>query len=121
MNFVAESDEQLIIVTGPNNEALAAFRSTLTDVAPDTKNRIKVLLNNQLLTADVDFSKRHVKCFLVMPRASRTLVYIKGDDASMSTELKHICRDENNQWSIERGKGADVTLYSQIYAYASSA
>ena len=116
MTFVAESDEQLIIVTGPNDEALADFRSTLTAVAPDTKNRIKVLLNNQLRNSGVDFRKRHVKCFLVMPRASRTFVYIKGDEASMSTELDHICCDENNQWNIERGKGADITLYSQIYA-----
>ena len=106
MSSVAENDEEPIILTGPNADALQNFENTLAHVAPEISSQhreLRKLIGKQLIEEHLDFS--HVKCFLVMPRASRTLVYLEGDRSSMYQELKHMCATKNDEWNnITRGK-----------------
>ena len=105
MSSVAENDKGPIILAGPNVEALDDFRNTLSEVLAQTQeikerpNDIRVLLGKELLKQNLDSS---VKCFLVMPCASRTLIYLEGDRSSMYQELKHMCCDDG-QWNYHRG------------------
>ncbi|XP_062507171.1 uncharacterized protein LOC134183602 [Corticium candelabrum] len=104
MSSVAENDKGPIILAGPNVEALDDFRNTLSEVLAQTQeikerpNDIRVLLGKELLKQNLDSS---VKCFLVMPCASRTLIYLEGDRSSMYQELKHMCCDDG-QWNYHR-------------------
>ncbi|XP_062507278.1 uncharacterized protein LOC134183702 isoform X2 [Corticium candelabrum] len=88
-----DNEEGPILVTGPNDEALDIFNSTLMEVAsPEIKERDReprVLASYELLRKDLNF--RDAKYFLVMPRASRTLVYIEGHRSSMYKEIQHMC------------------------------
>lgn len=105
MSSVAEDNEGPIILTGPNEEALHEFSNTLMRVAsPEIKKRDRerrVLSGQELLRGKIDFSR--AKCFLVMPRANRTLVYIQGDRSSMYREIEHMC-STCNQEGNKRGK-----------------
>ena len=98
-----DNEEGPILVTGPNAEALAIFNSTLMEVAsPEIKERDReprVFAGNKLLRENLNFS--NAKCFLVMPRASRTLVYIEGDRSSMYKEIQRMCSTKDGK---ERGK-----------------
>ncbi|XP_062507071.1 uncharacterized protein LOC134183523 isoform X2 [Corticium candelabrum] len=95
-----------IILVGSNMDALEAFNNTLAGFVPTYKTTNgQRYLGNELLRANLDFS--YAKCFLVMPRTSRSLVYIEGDSCSMYQEVKHICLD-NGEWHTER---AFVVLY----------
>ncbi|XP_062507254.1 uncharacterized protein LOC134183684 [Corticium candelabrum] len=100
MSSVAENDKEPIILTGPNADALQDFENTLAHVAPEISSQhreLRKLIGKQLIEEHLDFS--HVKCFLVMPRASRTLVYLEGDRSSMYQELKLMCATKNDEWN----------------------
>ena len=105
MSSVTESDKEPIILTGPNDDALQDFRKTLTAIAPEILQKgrnLRILVGKKLFEENLNLS--HCKCFLVMPRASRTLVYLEGDRTSMYQELKHMCLTNGHKWDIERGK-----------------
>ncbi|XP_062507233.1 uncharacterized protein LOC134183662 isoform X2 [Corticium candelabrum] len=103
MSSVTESDKEPIILAGPNDDALQDFRRTLTDIAPEILQKgrnLRILVGKKLFEENLNLS--HCKCFLVMPRASRTRVYIEGDRTSMYQELKHMCLTSDDKWDIER-------------------
>ena len=115
-----DNEEGPILVTGPNDEALDIFNSTLMEVAsPEIKERDReprVLASYELLRKDLNF--RDAKYFLVMPRASRTLVYIEGHRSSMYKEIQHMC--STNKDGKKRGKSLNYVsrktfgLYQKI-------
>ena len=105
MSSVIESDKEPIILAGPNDDVLRDFRRTLADIAPETVQKgrnLRMLVGKKLFEESLNLS--HCRCFLVMPRASRTLVYIEGDRSSMYQVLKHMCLTNDDKWDIERGK-----------------
>ena len=111
-----DNKEGPILVAGPNAEALDLFNSTLMKVAsPEIKKRDRerrVLAGNELLRENLNLSD--TKCFLVMPYASRTLVYIEGDRSSMYKEIQHMCSTKDG---TERGKSLNYICHKAFGLY----
>ena len=99
MSSVGEDNEEPILLTGPNEETLHEFSNTLIHVAfPEITKRNRerrVISGQKLLKEKLDNSDG--KCFLVMPCATRNLVYIEGNRCSMYQEIKHICSAEEGK------------------------
>ncbi|XP_062506802.1 uncharacterized protein LOC134183321 isoform X2 [Corticium candelabrum] len=92
-----------IVFVGPHRDTLEEFKQTLLNLHPECNTSDpKVCVSKEVLQENLDFSQSYVKCFLVMPRGDRTLVYIENDDSSMYKELDHICKDEKGNWHPER-------------------
>ena len=81
MSSVGEDNEGPILLTRSNEETLHEFSNTLIQVAfPETTKRNgerRVISGQELLKENLHNSDG--KCFLVMPCATCTLVYIEGD------------------------------------------
>ena len=91
-----------VILTGPNMEVVKIFADMLPRIATNITER-KLLESKSLLEMDMDTAGQ-VKCFLIMPRASRTLVYKDGDSSSMYQEIRHMCQYDDCNLVVDRCK-----------------
>ena len=101
-----ERARTVVVITGYNSAAIAEFANTLSDEV-EFLLPFKVFEGKKLF--DVTLSNK--KCFVVMPRASRSLVYIHGDSSSMCEEINYMCGPVPDNWTMERGKRILETVY----------
>lgn len=91
-----------IVLTGPNMDALTAFMAELRQTF-EFEDGPQVLKSEELLTKEQELEE--VRNFLlVMPRMSRTMIYVEGDRSSMYEELQLMCGGIPSHWHPERGK-----------------
>ena len=106
MNLSSGENEGPIVLAGPVFETLKDFKKTLNELAPHiTEEQLLVYLGSKVMEANLG----HAKCFLVMPRASRSLVYIEDDVCSMYQEVKHMCGGTTDIGDVKRGKLSFLT------------
>ena len=101
MNIHSGENEGPIVLAGPSAETLGDFKKTLNELAPHiTEEQLQVYLWRKVMEANLG----HAKCFLVMPRASCSLVYLEDNDNSMYQEVKHMCGGTTDIGDVKRGK-----------------